>query len=264
MKPKLLFIYDMENDTNWRDGLWAALNLLEDDFDIHKVNINSRIIDLPNSTSYDFILGWGAFDSAVDKMIERQKKKGISAGLCLSAYFAVDGNDKKYDVIFYETEWARKWLEVQGITVRLVHAFGVNTDIYKPIAGLPIVWDWITVGFFGKWHRQVMLNDKEGNKLAIGKLQLGESEAIVSPLLLNGCTISSEVEPEKLAQLYNMSKTAYLPGYFGHERAVLEARACGIGVLVEDEKLKELEESPIWDASYYAQKLKEGILPCLK
>lgn len=75
--------------------------------------------------------------------------------------------------------------------------------------------------------------------------------------------VSDMIEPEKLAELYRASKLAYIPAelHGGGERALLEARACGIPVQFESDnpKLEELSTSPIYDHHYYAQQLKKGI-----
>jgi hypothetical protein len=279
VKPKLLFVYDLENPTLWKDGLWAALKLLEKDFDIWWENLQTQHSMIVEG-DWDFILGWGGFNSSVDRELSKEFYKYNKKGLCIggNAFPYHEG----YDVLFYETEWAKDYLKLQG---NLVHAFGVNTDIYhqsnpttfsQEIGEQKInvnefkVFDYITVGAFAKWKRQGLLLTKPGLKMAVGQIQknnLNESIDIVGELLLSNCMVSDMVSPETLSQLYSLSKTCYIPADImgGGERAVLEARACGINVEIENDnpKLKELLSSPVWDAKYYAQQLKEGILKCI-
>lgn len=263
---KLLFIYDLENEELWKDGLWAAIELLKKDFKVEKWNIAKPA---PNKdlSDVDFVLGWGAFGSPVDKVL---KNFPMQKGLCLGGYSPLQEN-VEYSIIFYETEWSKKWLE-QFCDVPMKHAFGTNTDIYKKmnIADENKLWDYLTVGSFSLWKRQENLTLKEGHKMAVGQIQrsnLSESIDIIGNLLLGHCGVSDMVSPEELAKMYNLSRKVYIPAEVmgGGERAVLEARACGIPVEVEKDnpKLQELLTSPIWDQYYYASQLKGGINECL-
>ncbi len=198
-----------------------------------------------------------------------QKIAANKKGLCLGGYAPVS-NARNYDIIFYETEWSKKWLLDQNVTTKLLHAFGVNKEIYRPLAFPQRIWTYITVGAFSNWKRQEKMLDKLGTRLAVGEIQMGnleESANIALNLLVNGVAVSGMVKPEKLAELYNCSVRCYIPAELigGGERAVLEARACGTEVEVEDDnpKLKELTQSLVWDQDYYASQLKEGILSCL-
>lgn len=268
-KPKLLFVYDMADETNWKDGLWAALNLLEKDFDVYKENLSvhhSMIVE----GDWDFILGWGGFGSSVDIELHKPIYKHNKKGLCLGGYGFPPTDTSFYDIIFYECEWGKAWLEGRGVRSNLKHAFGVNTDIYKPLPNVPRIWNYITVGSFSYWKRQTKIIDKKGPRIAVGAIQkdnLGESIDIVGNLILGHCGVTDEVSPETLAKMYNSSLICYIPAETvgGGERAVLEARACGIDVEIEQDnpKLKELTVSPVWDHNYYYQQLKEGILKCI-
>ena len=87
---------------------------------------------------------------------------------------------------------------------------------------------------------------KQGNKLVVGEYQLNneqESLNIVRHLVSNGVMVSGMINPYDLANLYHYSRTLYMPSdiYGGGERAVLEARSCGLQVEIEqdNDKLKE-------------------------
>lgn len=273
-KPKLLFVLDMEPylEKYWQDGLWAALKVMEKDFIVTPINIQcSSEIDF---SGYDFILGWGAFGGPVDNIL-RGVGKIKPVGLCLGGYAPFRG-ENTYDVIYYETEWSLEWLKNQIPDGNFVHAFGVNTDIFKEdeafkYSELSPVFDYMTVGAFSMWKRQSKLVEKTGTRLAVGQLQRNnqrESIAIMADLITNNVMVCDTVEPKKLVAFYNLSRTIYIPAEImgGGERAVLEARACGKNVEIESDnpKLEELLTSPIWDHKYYAYQLKEGIKSCLK
>lgn len=263
---KILFVYDHKYPYLWKDGLWAALNLLEKDgFKIEKWNIaeESSYEWGEADKDYDFILGWGAFRSSVDLRIQNEPEK---KGLCVAGNSFPPNSQSKYDVLFYETEW---YLPQIMSHKNAVHAFGVNTEIYKPIEDTVPIWDWTTVGSFSSWKRQEKLLEKGGYKLAIGEIQkenIQESGYIINKLLTGGVAISDMVEPEYLAKIYNSSEKIYIPADIngGGERSVLEARSCGRPVVVEfdNPKLKELLKSPIYDEYYYFDQLKKGILSC--
>ncbi len=282
---KILFVYDHKYPHLWKDGLWAALNILEKDgFEIEKLNIQDYIDKKYKSNSlfgtaslypidkYDFILGWGAFNSPVDYLMhEFIKKDGAEQtpiGLCIAGNSFPPKEEYTYDVLFYETEW---YLPQIMSHPNVVHAFGVNTEIYKPEVNPIFIWDWITVGSFSNWKRQDKLIEKGGYKLAVGEVQkenMNESGRIMNTLLTNGVMISDMVEAEQLAKIYNAAEKVYIPADIngGGERAVLEARACGRPVEIEfdNPKLFELLRCDIWNEYYYFDKLKAGILSCFK
>jgi len=254
---RIAFVLYHEYEELWRDGLWAAVSLLSYDFEVSILNLWGAMFP-PDLSEYDFVLGWGAFGSPVDSLLAKHQGP---KGLCIAGVSAPT-NAHKYDVLFYETQWFLPQIEFHK---NCIHAFGVNTDLYKPLK-MKKVFDYITVGAFANWKRQELLLTKKGVKLAIGEIQKGnlkESLDIVGNLMLNGVIISDMVEPKKLCEFYNLSKNVYLPAtvYGGGERAVLEARACGVPVEVESDnpKLVELCYGPVYDHVYYYEQLKKGI-----
>jgi len=265
-KPKLLFVYDLDPQIPWMDGLWAALNLLEEDFEILKCNIATEAITSEGLQDY-FILGWGGFNSRVDSIIQSWPTNN-KKGLCIGGNAFPPAGTNSYDVLFYETKWYRPQIAFHE---NIVHAFGINSDIYSPSPiPTPIVWDYIGVGSLSNWKRWERMIDKTGNRLVVGEYQKGnpeESGAIANNLLTQGVMVSPMVSPYDLANLYHWSRTAYIPADImgGGERAVWEARACGLNVEIEEDnpKLKELLESEVKDHVWYAQQLKKGIMSCL-
>jgi len=263
-KPKLVFVH--EADDNWRDGLHAAVKLLENDFDVGWVNLAKG---QPVPESAERLLAWGAFGSNAERACHQVKagQKLLQVG-----GVAMPGNNA-WDVVFAETDWHLQRLRTQitGPT-RLLRAFGVNTDIYRPLFDaegeeLSKVYDWITVGALASWKRLERIARLSGSKLAVVQTQpnnRAESDPILAALLAGGVQVSSFVEPEKLAQLYNMSKACFIPADIngGGERAVLEARACGLPVQIESDnpKLAELRDGPVLDHHAFAASLKAGIL----
>jgi hypothetical protein len=267
---KLLFIYDHKYTELWKDGLWAALELMKKySWTVDYYNLQDKTQVAVDMTAYDFYLGWGAWKSPVDYFMQMMKgaNSDVKLGLCIAGNSFPPQGMEKYDVLFYETEW---YLPQIVDHPNVIHAFGVNTDIYQPIVDSVPVWDWTTVGAFSSWKRQEFILEKGGYKFAVGEIQkdnLHESWTIISHLLKNYCAVSDMVEPEYLNKIYNSSEKIYIPADIngGGERAVLEARAAGRPVEVEfdNPKLKELLKSPIWDHHYYFEQLKKGVESCI-
>lgn len=268
MKKKILFIYDHKPNTPWKDGLWAALNLLEKDYEITKLNIGEDHNDW-DQHAFDLILGWGAFSSKVDKIL-LALEKDVKKALCIAGTAtSPDATAFDYDLLFYETEWQKEY-ELKGFT-NTVQAFGINTDIFHPDTESIKLWDYIGVGSLSTWKRWERLQTKPGVKLVIGHYQdenEAESGEYTRWLVANDVMVSNEVEPELLATLYRCSKICYMPSniYGGGERTLLEAMACGIGVEVESDnpKLQSLMALPVADHHQYYESLKKGIEGVLK
>lgn len=246
----ITFVY--EEPKYWNDGLKSALGILSKKRDIIFCDITKE--RFKNDT--DVIIGWGAFESPVDLLIRDTDKK---KALCVAGN-AFKPHDK-YNLLFYETHWYEQFIENQ----EKIHAFGINTQIYKNTNSDRFI-DYLTVGSFSLWKRQRYIIGMEGIRMAIGEIQKDnreESQEIIQNLLDNGVGVQGQITPQQLALYYNRTKTVYIPAEIdgGGERAVLEARACGCNVIIEDDndKLAELLTSSVWDEKYYAQQLEKGL-----
>lgn len=271
-KPKLLFVYDIEDERFWKDGLWAAIELLKKGFEITKLNLHQSVNAYKKHSLYkgefNFILGWGAFGSSVDNFLQdKREEDNIKMGLCIAGNAMPPKNINTYDVLFYETEWYKPQISSHK---NIVHAFGVNTDIFKPIPNSLKLFDYLVCGAFAYWKRQELICTKIGTKMAIGEVQkqnLTESIDIIGNLILGDCGVKNSILPEELVKWYNATKIAYAPMDIngGGERFVWEAMACGVAIEIEEDnpKLQELINTEVKDHYWYAQKLKEGIMKSL-
>ena len=117
----------------------GAMQLLRRDFSVSMINVepaepggdlSDMRIKIPE---WDFILGWGAFGSPTDAVMQHLFRAGHRSprGLCIggNAVPPPDNVGEIYDVLFYETEWYRPFIEHHR---RIRRAFGINTNIYRP------------------------------------------------------------------------------------------------------------------------------------
>ena len=305
---KVAFLCDLKYPEIWKDGLWAALQLLQKEYDLSIINLHERIETEHNKrlAEADCIIAWSAFGGSCVHFL---RNSGLVQPklLCIGGTAHPPEGAELFDVLFYETHWYEDI--IRHINTKKIHAFGINSDIYRvgipdegghservgsgllpelsddgadsggsvpSVGGVNLqsvstggqvkLFDIISVGSFSLWKRHELLIGRGGIRLAIGEVQKEnrpESYSIISRLLEGGVMVSDMVDPYKLAELYRASKKAYIPAelHGGGERALLEARACGIPVEFEQDnpKLEELATSPIYDHHYYAQQLKKGI-----
>jgi hypothetical protein len=260
IKPKILFVYESNHPIVVKDGLWAALDVLESTFDIKRHNLANGGF---SSDNIDFVLGWGAFGSKVDSCLQIVPCK---KGLCIAGNVNPPTGALNYDVLFYETKWYRPQIDFHP---NIVHAFGYNSDIYYNMEILRDI-DYLGVGAYAKWKRWEKFLDKKGDRRIVGEFQQNnpdESQDIWDKLENNGVICKDMVIPEQLNVEYNRAKTVYIPADIcgGGERAILEARSCGCNVEVEPDnlKLKELLTCPLPTHLDYANKLRRAICELL-
>jgi hypothetical protein len=258
---KILFVYYIRDEKYWKDGLCAAIELLSRKHDVTKLNLAKTFNGL-NFEDFDFVLGWGAFCSPAETLLTGLTKN--KKGLCLAGNATPVPKYINYDVIFYETDWIKDNY-LKDVQVPLVKAFGVNDNIfYRNRLINEKIWDYLSVGAFAYWKNHHKMIDKKGTRLCIGEIQkdnMLESLDIIRGLVTNDIAVSGMVTPKKLNKIYSLSKTVYIPATLegGGERAVLEARTCGCNVIVENEKLAELNRCRIPNHTDYFNRLNETI-----
>lgn len=279
---KILFAYYMEPEieAHWNDGLREALRSINRKRDF-EVIYHNLFTEKHVNTDVDFILGWGGFNSPVDKFLFDFKKNSNGfiipkLGLCIAGNSFPPRKDDTYDVLFYET----KWYEPQISWHKNIHrAFGINDSVFYPIDDIGdyydirdyvVLYDYVSVGSFSDWKRHELITNKSGNKLVVGQIQRNnaqESMGIIARLLAHGVAVSDMVSSDKLALIYNLTDTVYIPANIngGGERAVWEALSCGCEVEVEEDnpKLKELLHTEPANHHWYASALMSGIKSCL-
>lgn len=268
---KVLFLYDLrpQQFESWTDGLREALYLLEKDVELTLINVHDGFhIDMVND--YDMVIGWGTFMGRIADSLEQSKLvRNKKIGLCVGGSMVPPNNEHLYDVVYYETEWYRKqylryYLQMGG---KAIHAFGVNGKVFfNDGKEHEKIFDYVACGSFALWKRHELIKDKPGLKFVFGEVQkenMQESLAIGFDLLTSHVGIMDMIPQEQLAKIYRCTDTVFIGNetHGGGERTVLEARACGAKVEVQEDnpKLLSMLDIPITDHVYYYHKLKEGI-----
>lgn len=279
MKNILIVFYVPKNTikfNNWVDGFTSALEIISKQFNIIKYNLATDSTTLTEEylkeQKIDLVLIKSNWSARVDrhfrsKFANTKVKKGLLISGSLPPPDPMAMN--YYDVLFYETNWYKKFIKDHP---NIVHAFGINTEIMQPMPNAKKIYDWLTVGKFAAYKRQTLLVKKKGKKLAIGELPtrtgliyyFTKPNRIVRQLKSAGVEIADFISYEKLCEIYNQSKNLYIPAklHGGGERAILEARSCqmaNIEIEPDNEKLKSLLDGPIYSHTYYAEQLAKGI-----
>lgn len=244
---------------NWTDGFTQTINLLKGIYDIDMINAKDNLTI--NFSIYDIVFFKESFEGKIYKRYKSSLDKKNKVGLIISSS-AIRPTDKQlkiYDLLFYETFWYYNYARLNRHN-NAYHAFGIDTNIMKNL-NIEKEYDVIFVGAICDYKRPLKILNIDGKKLCIGTKC---DEKIENELKINNVEVLDFVSWEELAIYYNKSKLCYIPCnlHGGGERAVLEARACGVPVKIEDDnpKLKELCESEIYTIAYFSKQIEKGIL----
>lgn len=256
----------------WNDGLREALRVMNNFYveTIHIFNIPDK---KPVPEDFDFYLFWGGI---IDPRFEKKifKKQGLlfGGGSTFSANIA------NFDIIFAESSVDLQDFLQQGAKAK--QAFGTNTKIFndKKLFIKPI--NLLYPAAFAKWKRhdkfvryvQKNLDINYDLALAIGYKQPNgwEKECYEICEKQQNIIVSDWVPVDHLANLYNLSQSCYVSAdrNGGCQRTILEAKACGLPVIVDSDSPKLLELKDLtpedvrekWNEKEYARKIYEGIM----
>jgi len=179
---------------------------------------------------------------------------------------------KAYVHVFYETSYYQRWEKhfrssflAFGINTNLYFpgvrnlAFGINTNLYFPGVRKK-KWDYLGIGALRGYKRWERLASRPGRKLIIGEDSGEQARALRAELEARGVEVKGFQRPEVLREYILSSKTVYIPACLqgGGERAVLEARACGVPVEVEEDnpKLQGVLSGPLRNQHDYGDAIK--------
>ena len=188
--------------------------------------------------------------------------------------------ERFYDALYYETPWYGAAF-LQGRHPRIFHAFGVDADAVAELCGAARdrrgrtapAYDAVFVGAFADhagFKRPTAIAGLGGRRLAIGKIRDNaggvseEARAVVDALTAAGVEVRDQIPWTDLFSILADASVVLVPDDWrgGGERAVLEARACGVAVevLADNPKLRALGAGPVYTPLYYAGALEAGLL----
>lgn len=224
----------------WRDGLWAAMQLIEKEHEV-------KYFDFPligmEEFNPDVVLYWEAPCTINGKNADNYKavcalpyrKALLFAGGPLKAM-----DVKDFDLVFVESEVNVDDCERQGIPYK--KAFGTNTQIFKP-ERMTKYHDGFMAATFAGWKRHELFAEALGSKGTVaGRQQQFDTHGYNQCKKL-GVTIFNEMSAENVAHTINASysvvNTSNAEG--GGQRCTVEGMACGVPVIVMSDSPKNCE-----------------------
>jgi len=239
----LWFGYNQRKD-HWRDGLWAAMQILEKEYDVEYKEPTDEVREDA------LVLFWEApctINGSNADWYNRvhnlpNKKILLFAGGPLKQEWV-----KNFDCVVVESQINKDECIEMGIPHAT--AFGVNTDIFKPTKAKK-KWLASAHGTCASWKRQWLLCQALGEDACVfGQRQATDSRPFDECEKCNSVVID-EVPYNKVNTMLNQSQVSVNCADFwgGGQRATLEAMACDIPVVVMKDSPKNreyIEESGI-------------------
>lgn len=227
---------------NCKDGLWAALQVIKQ---IHEVTwFEPWDKEIEN---VDLILYHEApctINGKNSEYYNRIRKLPIRKALLFAGGPLKKEWIEGFDLLFIESEINVE--ECISLGIPYIKAFGINTDIFKPVPQNRI-FDTIHHGTFAAWKHQPLIAEALGPKaLLIGQFQKHE-QFLIDNSLKYGSFILPKLPPESLSYFISSAHTCtnFADVWGGGQRTTLEAMACGIPVIcrTDSPKCREYVES---------------------
>lgn len=279
---KVAFFCDMppEHFLNWKDGLWAALEVLRNEYkwQIDVFNFQG-VPDERINGDYDVGLFWGSLLSPyLDVRYFPKQALLFGGGPTYSPSI------HNFDLIFAESRV--DFLDFKRFGKKTIQAFGTNTKLFRPMPEQPKIYSYVYPAAFAKWkcHEKfaefvktdlLKYAEVDGQfnplpSLAFGYMQpRGWEKECYEVCQKAGIAVMPQIPYEAVPYVLNATHGVYVAAdqMGGCQRTILEAKACGVNVVVDSDspKLKELEKLTRedilkdWSEESYALKIKAGI-----
>lgn len=223
----------------WKDGLWAALDIIESEG--HEVRHLEPGEDAPWDT--DIILYWEAPTTLKGK--DAQKYLDVLAQPFPKALLFAGGPVEiqtcyGFDLYFVESKINEDEFEALGLPWK--RAFGVNTQIFKP-QKQPKVFDGFMQATYAGWKRHSLFAEALGSRGATAGRKQAHEPFCYEACEQKGVLTLPELSPEAIASMINGSYSVVNTAEFwgGGQRCTLEAMACGIPPIVMEDSPKNRE-----------------------
>jgi len=237
MKISFVWYGITKRKDQWRDGLWAAMQLLEKKYQVEYCEPTDEITG-------DVILFWEAPCT-------------INSGENAKWYNRIHQMDKKKILLFAGGPIQKEWVEnfdllavesainaeeCEKLDIPHVTAFGVNTDIFKP---LKIQKKYITTshGTCASWKRQWLICQAMGEKaLVFGQEQDSDPRPFAECRTCNSIVLPEQSYAETVKLINSGYVSVNCADFWGGgQRQTLEAMACNIPVVVMSDSPKNRE-----------------------
>lgn len=226
----------------WRDGLWAAMQLIEKDgHDVEYFDTTETDDIVPFRP--DVVLYWEApctlngkdGDNYRTVMALPFKKALLFAGGAVTRETCYG-----FDLYFVESRINEEEFEELGLPWK--RAFGVNTEIFHP-RKQPKVFDGFMQATYATWKRHGLFAAALGSTGACAGRK--QDNDITPPMLCEkyGTLALPELSPDAIADMICASHTVVNTAEYwgGGQRCTLEAMACGIPPIVTWDSPKNCE-----------------------
>lgn len=235
---KISFVWQgvTEAQHTWDDGLWAAMQILEKDYEVEYVEPWDELTG-------DVILYWEApctVNGENAKYYNRVRSHSQPKALLFAGGPLEPAWVTGFDLLFVESRINE--VECDELGIPHMRAFGVNTALFKP-EPREKQYDAMLHGTFAGWKRQSLFADAFGERgLAVGRVQQHDRQGFID-CTNKGVTIVDNATRAEVTRLLNESKVSVNCADFwgGGQRATLEAMACDVPVICMTDSTKNRE-----------------------
>lgn len=208
----------------WRDGLRRALEIIAR---THKVHLYMGEDYKQAKDEYDAILIWADSNEPTIDFFEQYT---VRKGIVLTTMPQNINNLLKYDIVFCESKPVYRACRENFLNS--MHAFGVDTEFYKPFKNVNKDLPYFYPATFSPWKRQRDIAHYGQGLLCVGTVQPDGQEDLQA-CLDNRVKVETGYFPaEYIRDYYNKAKSVIIPAFHGSERTVLEAMSMDIFPLV--------------------------------
>jgi len=224
----------------WKDGLWKAMQLIEQQHEVRYFEPKEDII----AWKPDVVLFWEAACTINGPIPESDMYKKIHSLPCKKILLFAGGPLEamwvyQFDMILVESAINEEDCERQGL--KYMRAFGVNDDIFKP-ANLPKIFDATMQATCASWKRQGLLAEALKERVVFcGRDQKSDPQPFIDARKYS--LVLPDLPMDAVATLINSSHTVVNTASFwgGGQRCTLEALACNVPVIAMTDSPKNAE-----------------------